>query len=149
MSIKTVTHLNFHGEAAAALKFYQSVFGGELNLSTYGDFGMAKDAPGAEHIVFGQVVAPNGFSVMAYDVPGGPGGPAPSTERVHGTTVTTDRFFVSVRGETVDEVSAFWAKLADGATIVEPFAPAQWSPAFGMLTDKFGTTWILDVAATY
>ena len=70
MSIKTTTHLNFRGDARAALAFYQSVFGGQVTIATYGDFGMPKDVPGAENIVFGQVETADGFSVMAYDIPG-------------------------------------------------------------------------------
>ena len=42
-----------------------------------------------------------------------------------------------------------WDKLSENATIIEPFGPAQWAPGFGMLTDSFGITWILDVAAAY
>ncbi len=102
--------------------------------------------------MFGQVVADNGFRVMAYDVPGentlfSPG--APTTRRENGTTITEEPFFLSVRGETVDEVSGVWERLADGATVIEAFGPAQWAPAFGMLADRFGVTWIVDVAAEY
>jgi PhnB protein len=64
-------------------------------------------------------------------------------------TLTGEPFFVSVRGETVEEVSALWDKLADGAELIEKFGPSQWAPGFGMLTDRFGVTWILDVAAPY
>jgi len=64
-------------------------------------------------------------------------------------TLTREPFFLSVRGETVEEVGALWEKLTDGATVVEAYAPAQWAPAFGMLTDRFGITWILDIAAQY
>ena len=152
MSINTVAHLNFHGQARAALEFYQSVFGGQVTIATYGDFGMPAELPGATNVVFGQVVADNGFQVMAYDVPGEdapfvPG--APTTRRESGTTITEEPFFLSVRGETVEEVGAFWERLVDGGAVIEPYAPAQWAPAFGMLTDRFGVTWILDVAAEY
>ncbi|PRX97658.1 VOC family protein [Allonocardiopsis opalescens] len=152
MSVNAVAHLNFHGEARAALEFYQSVFGGQATIATYADFGMPAEAPGAGRVVFGQVVADNGFRIMAYDVPGEDAPPAkaaPSTRRENGTTITTEPFFLSVRGETVEEVGALWERLADGATVIEEFGPAQWAPAFGMLTDRFGTTWILDVAAEY
>jgi PhnB protein len=64
-------------------------------------------------------------------------------------TQTGERFFVSVRGETAEEVSALWDRLADGAEIIEKFGPSPWAPGFGMLTDRFGVTWILDVAAAY
>ncbi|MER7442827.1 hypothetical protein [Micromonospora avicenniae] len=87
---------------------------------------------------------------MAYDVPSQAPAAAPAaTTRENGMTLTGERFFVSVRGETADEVSALWDKLADGAEIIEKFGPSQWAPGFGMLTDRFGVTWILDVAVAY
>jgi len=150
MSIHTTTHLNFHGEARAALTFYQSVFGGDLAVATYGDFGMPAGLPGADNVVFGQVESADGFRVMAYDIPGqSGGGSAGSTRRENGTTITDQAFFVAVRGETLDEVEKYWAALSVGASIVEPLAASAWSPGFGMLTDGFGVTWILDVAAAY
>lgn len=79
MSLNTVAHLNFRGQAREALEFYQSVFGGQAVISTYGDFGMPAELPGAQNVVFGQLVAENGFRVMAYDVPGEPA-PRPQGE---------------------------------------------------------------------
>jgi PhnB protein len=152
MSITTTTHLNFRGDARAALEFYRSVFGGEVTIATYGDFGMPQGIPGADKVVFGQVETAEGFRVMAYDIPGQSGGSAAaagSTHRENGTTVTEQPFFVSVRGETLDEVEGYWLALCVGASIVEPLAASAWSPGFGMLTDSFGVTWILDVAAVY
>ncbi|MER6826646.1 VOC family protein [Streptosporangium sp. NPDC000563] len=151
MAISTTTHLNFRGDARAALEFYRTVFGGHLTTITYGDFGMPKDMPDADKIVFGQVAADNGFAVMAYDVPGQAPAPAvpAATTREHGMTLTGERFFVSVRGETAEEVGALWDRLADGADLIEKYGPSQWAPGFGMLTDRFGVTWILDVAAPY
>jgi PhnB protein len=152
MPVNTVAHLNFHGEAREALEFYASVFGGAATIATYADFGMPKEAPGAGHVVFGQVVADNGFRVMAYDVPARACAATTATgttRRENGVTLTTEPFFLSVSGDTADEVGALWEKLAVGATVVEPYGPAQWAPAFGMLTDRFGVTWILDVAASY
>ena len=98
----------------------------------------------------GQGGAGNGFRVMASAGPGADGDtPAGTTTRQNGLTITTERFFLSVRGESVEEVQRFWDGLVVGAAVVEPFGPAQWAPAFGMLTDKYGVTWILDVAAAY
>ena len=150
MSVTTTTHLNFRGNARAALEFYQSVFGGQITISTYGDFGMPKDVPGAENVVFGKVESENGFRVMAYDIPGTSGGSASaagSTHRENGVTITDQPFFVAVSGETLDEVQGYWAALSAGASVVEPLAASAWSAGFGMLTDRFGVTWILDVAA--
>ncbi|MCR2812894.1 VOC family protein [Microbacterium sp. zg.Y1084] len=150
MSITTTTHLNFRGDARAALEFYRSVFGGDLSIATYGDFGMPAEAPGASNVVFGQLESENGFRVMAYDIPGATGGSAATagtTRRENGVTLTDQPFFVSVRGDALDEVQGYWVALSVGASIVEPLAASAWSPGFGMLTDRFGVTWILDVAA--
>ncbi|MEV6135595.1 VOC family protein [Nocardia sp. NPDC051990] len=151
MSINSVAHLNFTGNARAALEFYRSVFGGELSMATYGDFGMPEDLPDADKVVFGQVVADSGFRVMAYDVPSQsqlrPSDDSWSSKRENGTTLTNAPFFMSVRGESVDEVAAVWNKLSEGAAVIEEYGPAPWAPAFGMLSDRFGITWILDVTS--
>lgn len=149
MTITTTTHLNFHGDARQALEFYRSVFGGEVTIATYRDFGMPAEAPGADGVVFGEVVAPEGFRVMAYDVPGQTGGTrrTASTRRENGVTLTDQPFFLSVRYDSLDDAQASWRRLAVGASIVEPLAASAWSPGFGMLTDGFGVTWIVDVAA--
>ncbi|MFH8528553.1 VOC family protein [Streptomyces tendae] len=152
MSIKTTPHLNFRGQARAALEFYRSVFGGEVTIATYGDLGMPKELPGADGVVFGQVETAEGFRVMAYDIPGRTEGPVDSkgsTHRENGSTVTTQPFFVSVRGESLPEVEAYWENLSVGSVIVEPLASSAWSAGFGMLTDRFGVTWVLDVASAY
>ncbi|WP_327045816.1 VOC family protein [Microbispora sp. NBC_01189] len=138
MSVKSVTHLNFRGDARAALEFYQSVFGGHLVVVTYKDAGNVQDPAEADQVMWGQVVAGNGFHVMAYDVPSG---------------LPWDRgensFFLSLRGETTEEITAYWEKLSDGATIARPLEPAQWAPLYGMLTDRFGVVWVVDVASEY
>ncbi|WP_430502935.1 VOC family protein [Micromonospora trifolii] len=152
MSITTTAHLNFRGDTREALEFYHSVFGGEIMVITYGDFGMPAELPDAGKAVWGQVATDDGFRVMAYDVPSQAAAgiaPPPFTRRENGMTLTSEPFFLSVRGESVEEVGALWEKLADGATVVEAYGPAQWAPAFGMLTDRFGITWILDVATQH
>ncbi|NCT92013.1 VOC family protein [Cellulomonas sp. APG4] len=151
MSLTTTTHLNFRGTARQALELYRSVFGGTLTAATYGDLGMPQEAPGADKIVFGQVVSDGGFRVMAYDIPGhdttDTAETAGTTRRENGATLTDRTFFQSVRGESLEEVTAVWEGLADGAQIIEPLAASPWSPGFGMLTDRFGVTWVIDVAA--
>ncbi|MDB5588260.1 MAG: hypothetical protein JWP26_3230 [Devosia sp.] len=138
MTIQSTTHLNFRGDARAALSFYQSVFGGHQIVVSYKDAGQVQDPAEADQVMWGQVAADNGFRVMAYDVPSRMGwnpGDIP--------------FFVSVRGNAADEITGYWEKLVDGATIVQPLAPSGWSPLYGMLKDRFGVTWVLDVESAY
>jgi len=91
-----------------------------------------------DQVKWGQVAAPNGFTVMAYDVPA-----AQPWSRGE------DSFFLSLRGDSTNEVGALWDKLSEGSTVVVPLAPAQWAPLYGMLTDRYGITWVVDVAAAY
>ena len=138
MSVTTTTHLNFRGDARAALEFYQSVFGGHLAVVTYKDAGNVEAESEADQVMWGQVLAENGFHVMAYDVP---------SRLAHSRG--ENAFFVSLRGQTVEEVTGYWEKLCAGATVVIPMGPAGWAPAYGMVQDRFGVIWVVDVAADY
>jgi PhnB protein len=149
MSAAPVTHLNFHGEARAVLDFYAAAFGGQAFVRTYGEFGMPAGLPDTDNVVFGQVVAENGFTVAAYDVPGTAGSPRTtgSTRRENGTTITDQPFFLALNANTIDEAHTYWDALAEDATIVEPLAASAWSAGFGMLTDRYGVTWVLSVVS--
>ncbi|MFJ1706612.1 VOC family protein [Kitasatospora sp. NPDC088346] len=138
MSVTTTTHLNFRGAAREALDFYRSVFGGRTTAVTYGQAGNVHDENEADWVMWGEVVGDSGFHVMAYDVP---------------AQLPWDQgrnpFFVSVRGEDTEEISALWQKLSQGSTVVRPLEAAPWAPLYGMLTDRFGITWVLDFTAPY
>lgn len=135
MSIQTTTHLNFRGEARSALEFYRKAFGGDLVAVTYADTGNVPDGTAPDQLMWGQVLAPNGFHVMAYDVPGA---------LTH--QAGENSFFVSVRGETAEEIAGYWDGLAEEASVRVPLGPSGWTPAYGMLQDRFGVVWVLDVA---
>lgn len=136
MAIKTVAHLNFRGEARAALNFYQTVFGGELAIVTHARAYGTKDPAEVDLVSWGQVVSPEGFAIMAFDVPA-------AMEWDAGKIP----FFVSIRGGDEAELSRYWANLAAGAAVLQPLAGSAWAKLYGMLKDRFGVTWVLDVPA--
>ncbi len=136
MTVNVTPHLNFRGDARAALAFYHSVFGGDLAVVTYRDAGAVQDPSEADQVMWGQVAGDSGFRVMAYDVPGR----LPWEQG-------RDAFFVSVRGTSAEEVTRYWEGLSEGATVVQELAPAGWAPLYGMLRDRFGVVWVLDVVA--
>ena len=138
MTVNTTTHLNFRGDARAALDFYHSVFGGDLAVVTYQDAQAAQDPAEANQVMWGQVAAQSGFRIMAYDVP----------SRLDWNPGTIP-FFVSVRGAAAEEITRYWEGLAAGATIIQPLGPSGWTPLYGMLRDRFGVTWVLDVEVAY
>ena len=141
MSVTTTTHLNFRGQARAALEHYASVFGGEVTAFTFAQGGGEREAAdGAvpDEIIWGGVQAPNGFSVMAFDVP-------PKRAYDPGT----DALYVSVRGTEAAEITRCFEGLAEGGTVRAALGPAGFSTLYGMVTDRFGVTWVLDVVAPY
>lgn len=135
MSLQTTAHINFRGEARAALEFYREVFGGDVMIATYADIHAVEDLKQADQVAWGQVAAPSGFRVMAYDV---------QTSKAFNPG--ENAFYIALRGTDADEVQACWDALADGATIATQVGPAPFAPLYGMLTDRFGVTWIVDVS---
>lgn len=162
MSVSTVTHPNFTGEARQAVEFYHSVFGGEIMIATFEQVGVPRDgpdsdtavfapvdaaSPDAHHVAFG-MVATDTFRLAAYDVFAAadrPGATGTASRRTDGLT-HTESFFVLLNGDTLDELTDLWTKLADDATVIQALAPASWAPAYGMLTDRFGITWVFGLA---
>jgi PhnB protein len=135
MSIQTTAHINFRGNARAALEFYRSVFDGEITIATCADIHAVEEPSQTDQVAWGQVAAPSGFRIMAYDV-------QPSKAFNPGE----NPFYIALRGTDAAEIRVRWDALADGATIATPLAPALFAPLYGMLTDSFGVTWIVDVA---
>ena len=136
MSVNVTPHLNFRGDARRALDFYQSAFDGEVMIATYTDIHAVEDPSQADQVAWGQVSTSNGFRVMAYDV-------QPSK----GFDKGENPFYVALRGTNADEIKGYWEGLADGATILTPLAPAPFAPLYGMLKDRFGITWVVDVVS--
>jgi PhnB protein len=150
-------HLNFDGNAREALAFYADALGAEAVVRTYAEFGMPAGLPDSDRVVWGQVATSGGVRIMAYDVPTQPVAvsstqpPAASstqvgaTRRENGLTLTDQPYFLAVSSSSLEQATARWDVLAVGATVLEPLAASAWSSGFGMLTDSFGVTWVIDV----
>lgn len=150
MSATPTAHLNFAGTARAALEFYAAAFSGSAIIRTYAEFGMPAELPGADRVVYGQVFGADGFTVMAYDIPGADAPRLPgAAHRENGTTGTDQSFFLALSGASLEEVRTWWDALATDGTVVEPLAASAWSAGFGMLTDRFGVTWTFSVVAPH
>lgn len=133
MTVSTTPHVNFRGQAREALEFYRSVFDGEIAIATYADIHAVEEPAQADHVAFGRVDAPNGFSIMAYDV-------QPSKCYDPGE----NSFYITLQGTAGEEIQPLWDRLAESATtVLTPLAPAPFAPLYGMLTDRYGVTWIV------
>lgn len=127
-------YLSFGDNAREAMEFYRSVFGGTLEMNTFAEFGASEDPSEGDKIMHSMLEAENGITFMAADTPDG-------MEHRPGTTMS-----MSLSGDDDAELSGYFEKLADGGTIREPLTVAPWGDRFGMLTDRFGIDWMVNIA---
>ena len=126
-------YISFRDNARQALEFYRDVFGGNLSLNTFGQYG-DPNQPGADNIMHGQLQADNGFTLMAADTPPG------MDFNAGGGNIT-----ISLSGDDEQELRGYWDRLSDGGNVSMPFEKQMWGDVFGMCTDKFGVPWMVDV----
>jgi PhnB protein len=135
MGITLNPYLNFRGNAREAMGFYEGVFGGTLNISTFGDYQAASDPSENDLIMHADLEAPGGIRFMGADMP-------TSMEFTPGTN-----FSMSLSGEDESELRGYFEKLSESGTVTMPLEKATWGDTFGMCTDRFGISWLVNVTA--
>ena len=126
-------YLHFKDDAREAMEFYKSTFGGELTLMTFGDMHMG-EAADANKVMHSTLTAGD-LVIMASDAP------------EHWETQPGNSVGMSLSGDNEDELRGYWSKLAEGANVMQPLEKAPWGDTFGMLVDKFGIEWMVNVNA--
>jgi PhnB protein len=125
-------YLSFKNDARSAMEFYQSVFGGDLDISTFGSYeGMVEDPSENDLVMHAQLTTPDGFVLMGSDTP------------ARMDYVKPAGISVSVSGDDEVRLEGFWNALVDGGSVVMPFEVPPWGGRFGMLRDKFGIDWMV------
>ncbi len=130
-------YLNFNGDCEEAMKFYQSVLGGELEITRFADFA-TPDAPVPDNYkdkVMHATLKNGTLSFMGADG-------APGMQVVFGTSV-----HLSVAGSDSAKLTGFFEGLSAGGTVTMPLAVQAWGDTFGMFTDKFGIHWMFNISA--
>jgi PhnB protein len=133
MTSRLNPYINFRGDARAAMEFYRSVFGGELRISTFGEFG-TDDPETKDQVMHAMLETDAGFTLMASDTP------------AHMDLTPGDNMGVSVSGDDGDLLRGYWDKLAEGGDVSVPFAKQMWGDEFGMCKDRFGVPWMVNVS---
>jgi len=136
MAARLNPYLTFPGTARDAMTFYQSVLGGELTMNTFGEFG-AGEGPGSDGIMHAQLETPDGFTIMASDTaPGQAEGYRPG-----------DHMSVSLSGDE-ESLRRYWDGLSQGGTVTLPLQKQMWGDEFGMVTDRYGIPWMVNIGST-
>jgi PhnB protein len=129
ISMAITAHVSYSGHCREAFRFYAQVFGGELMMLAYVDTPMAKDVPAdwAEKIVHA-TLSFDGCELAGSDV-------QPEHYR------QPQGFSVLVDVEGVEKANRVFTALAAGGSVEMPMQETFWSPAFGVLKDRFGIPW--------
>ena len=126
-------YINFKDNAREAMGFYKDVFGGELTMSTFAEFGSSSGPADANLIMHSQLETPAGFTLMASDTP------------AHMDFKGAGNISVSLSGTDEAALTGYWNKLSAAASISQPLARAPWGDSFGMLTDRYGIAWMVNI----
>jgi PhnB protein len=132
MASRLNPYISFPGTARDAMEFYKDVFGGSLAMNTFGEFGA--DAPNPDQLMHSQLESDSGFTLMAADTP-------PGMEHQPGNNIA-----VSLSGDDEAELRGYWDKLSDGGTVTLPLETQMWGDVFGMCVDRFGISWMVNIA---
>jgi PhnB protein len=135
LSVWLNPYLSFRDNAREAMSFYHSLFGGELTVSTFAELHASADPSEQHKIMHSQLESTDGLVLMGADTPEG-------MEYRPQAGVS-----VSLSGEEEARLRGYWERLSEGGTVTMPLEKAPWGDTFGMCVDRFGTSWMVNVAA--
>jgi PhnB protein len=135
MASRLNPYISFDGNAREAMQFYADVFGGELNVSTFGELGGMEGADG-DKVMHSQLDTPSGFTLMASDTP-------PGMEYAPGNNMA-----VSLSGDDGGELRGYWDKLSGDGTVTVALEKQVWGDEFGMCIDRFGVAWMVNISGS-
>lgn len=136
MPVTLNPYLNFRDNTREAMEYYHSIFGGKLNVATFQDYHASQDPSEDNLIMHAELHGDNGVTFMAADTPH-------SMEYTPG-----NNYSISLTGEDEATLRGYFEKLADGGTISMPLEKAAWGDMFGMVKDKYGVSWLVNISAT-
>jgi len=122
-------YLSFTDNAREAMEFYRSVFGGELDVMTFGQMGGQPE----DGVMHSQLVTPAGYTLMGSDNP-----PEMGASAGNGA--------VSLSGDEVEALQGYFAALSEGGQVDVPLEKQMWGDHFGMCTDKYGVRWLVNIS---
>jgi PhnB protein len=127
-------YINFTDKTREAMQFYKSVFGGNLEMNTFKEYNASHDPSDDDKIMHSMLEADNGITFMAADTPS-------DMEFKAGTN-----YSMSLSGDDEAELAGYYEKLAAGGAVVMPLEQAPWGDKFGMVTDKYGIQWLVNIS---
>lgn len=130
--MNTMPYLFFKGDCAKALAFYEATIGAVISgvMLNKDSPDAASRMPGPDDMVMNAFFKIGETTLMASD------SPSDWYEKPQG-------FRVYLEADSVNEAIRIFNAFADGGQIAMPIDKAFWAELFGMVTDKFGTPWMV------
>ena len=132
MTIALSPYLNFAGTTREAMEFYHDVFGGRLDITTFGDFKLA-DMP-ADGVMHAALVTDQ-FTVYASDA-------MPGAEASWNGT----RVYLSLMGDDAETLTVWFYRLAEHGRISMPLEKQMWGDTYGQVVDRYGIEWMVNIS---
>lgn len=133
MTIRLNPHIGFTGNAAEGMEFYQSVFGGDLQLMRFIDLFPDIEDEEKQKVMHAVLTTENGLVLMGADSPKG----MPFTARAGAP--------IALTGDDEPALRRYWDALRDGGAVTAELEKAPWGDYFGMCVDKYGVEWMIDI----
>jgi len=126
-------YLSFSGQCEAAFKFYAEALGGQVLMTlTYGETPMSDQTPADWRGKIAHTrMSVGGTMLMGSD------SPPDRVEPMKGVTI-------ALGIDEPAEAERVFHALAAGGTVTMPIQETFWARRFGMLTDRFGTPWMIN-----
>jgi PhnB protein len=125
-------YITFRNNAREAMEFYRDVLGGELAISTFAEFGGAREGVDPDGVMHARLQTPLGFTLMASDA------------ALHEVSEES-RITISISGDDTDALRGYFTGLMAGGTVQVPLSTQSWGDEFGMGTDRFGVSWMVNI----
>jgi PhnB protein len=127
-------YLFFGGKAKEAMEFYKGIFGGELHISTFGEFpGDMPNKDQMKDMVMHAMLSGGDIRLMASD-----------SDKASDKTAKVE---LSLSGDDEVKLKNYWDQLSNGGSVKSELKKEAWGDMFGQLTDKYGVDWMVNISA--
>ena len=130
MATAAIPYITFAGNAREALNFYQSVFGGKVEISTFGDF----NVPGApaDGVMHGALTTDE-FAVYGSDA------------MATGELGEAARIRIAIAGDDLESAGSTFDGLSQGGKVITPLEKQVWGDTYGEVVDQYGISWLYNI----
>lgn len=129
-------YLNFSGNTEEAFNFYQTVFGGELQIVRFKDLADDMGVTGNDLDKIANVALPIGGGTLLMG--------SDTLASMGHARAAGNNFYINLETESVEETERLFHALSAGGTVEMPLQETEWTKKFGMFADKYGIRWMVN-----